>query len=346
MRVKGDNFFMIIRNYLTVYLPVQRCFSAHTIKSYKDTLNLLLDYLQKKQGLKLNQITFEIFNAALVRAFIEWLRSERSCGVSSQNQRLAALKSFFKYAGIMEPSCLSIQIEVAQIPMKKTSSAVVGFMSEPALQAILKQPSMKNSRGLRDTFFMVLMYDTAARLSELLSLRVKHIRIQPKTSTVSLMGKGSKARLVPIMDKTAEHFQQYLKVFHPAETRNEDDLLFFTVIHGAKQPMSPDTVASFVRKYGEKAKCECPETPDKVHPHQFRHTRAIHLYRNGMPMTLLSEFLGHANYNTTQIYAYADTEMKRAAIRKAENRNPAIASVQPIWSIEDEDMMRKLYGLK
>lgn len=108
--------------------------------------------------------------------------------------------------------------------------------------------------------------------------------------------------------------------------------------------MSPDNVAYFMKKYGEKARLICPDIPDRVHPHQLRHTRAIHLYRDGMPMSVLSEFMGHADVETTKIYAYADTEMKRDAIRKGERMRGIMPDVESVWK-NDEEMMRKLCGL-
>lgn len=147
------------------------------------------------------------------------------------------------------------------------------------------------------------------------------------------------------MQKTVQHYHSYLAQFHPEETRSGDNLLFYTTIHGKTGQMSPDNVAYFMKSYGEKAKAECSGIPNRVHPHQLRHTRAIHLYRGGMPLALLSEFLGHANISTTQIYAYADTEMKRKAIQKAcPLNNEPINNETPIWENND-DMLRKLYGL-
>ena len=190
------------------------------------------------------------------------------------------------------------------------------------------------------------MYDTAARVHEVLNIRVKNLRIFQKAPIVHLFGKGSKHRLVPLMDKTAEHCKKYLELFHPIDTRNEEDFLFYTVIHGQKQQMSPDNIACFLQKYADSARKICPEVPERVRPHQLRHTRAIHLYRGGVPMPLLSEFLGHSSMMSTQIYAYADTEMKREAIRKAELKNPFRYNEEAMWTNADDEMMRKLYGLK
>ena len=132
--------------------------------------------------------------------------------------------------------------------------------------------------------------------------------------------------------------------FHPNKDDYSEAPLFYTVIHGRQQKMSPDTVAAFFAKYGSMAKAVCQEVPEHIHPHMMRHTRAMHLYQSGMPMVLLSQYLGHAQVETTMIYAYADTEMKRAAIQKAD----AVRGTKPvpdeIWA-DNEEMILKLSGL-
>ena len=143
------------------------------------------------------------------------------------------------------------------------------------------------------------------------------------------------------MKKTVHHLKRYLRVFHSSESRGED-WLFYTIAHGKKNKMSDDNVARFLKKYAAMAKMECAEIPDKVSPHQFRHTRAMHLYRHGMSLQLLAEYLGHASILSTQIYAYADTEMKRRAIEKCQGKSEA--TILPEWQ-NDEDLIRKLYGL-
>jgi site-specific recombinase XerD len=162
---------------------------------------------------------------------------------------------------------------------------------------------------------------------------------------VHLTGKGNKKRIVPVMAKTMEHFQNYVTLYHPGDS--SDRYLFYIVRNGIVQQMSDDNVARFMKKYGNAAKEICTEVPDNVHPHLFRHSRSIHLYRAGMPLALLSEWLGHAQLETTMIYAYADTEMKRDAIQKATgNHNPLMSSDQtPCWK-GDNEIIRKLYGLK
>jgi site-specific recombinase XerD len=233
-----------------------------------------------------------------------------------------------------------------KIPKKNVPGKVVDFLSETALAALLRQPNLNSKLGLRNGFFMILMYDTAARCDELLHLRLRDVQLFGKEPIARLTGKGNKTRLVPLMPKTVEHYKRYLSVFHENTDTSSDAFVFYTVIHGNTNALSPDTVERFMQQYGENAQKDCNEIPIHIHPHMLRHTRAIHLYRNGMPLELVSQHLGHASINTTRIYAFADTEMKREAILKAEKmlnagRTPEVAT----WE-DNEDMILKLSGLK
>lgn len=344
--MKGnDNFFLTLRNYLTVYLPLQKCCSEKTIKSYREVLNYLMDYLRDVKKINLRQVSFDLFDEVLVLDFLDWLQTTRHYSASTRNHRLMVLRSFFRYAGMVDCAQIDIHMCLKKIPSQTGSGRVIEHLSEDALQALLNQPDISKTTDHRNQTFMVLMYDSAARCSELLDLRVQDLQLDSVHPTVYLTGKGNKTRAVPIMQETVDHCTHYLNRFHPSKTRDGANYLFFTISHGERHRMSPDNVAYFMKKYGEKARLSCPDIPDRVHPHQLRHTRAIHLYRDGMPIALLSEFMGHADVETTKIYAYADTEMKREAIRKGERARNAMPDVVPVWK-NDEDMMRKLCGLR
>ncbi|MCL2153786.1 MAG: site-specific integrase [Oscillospiraceae bacterium] len=337
-----NEFFKAIRKYLTEYLPNQRCCSNSTINSYRHALNLLVTYLTTERHLKITQINFDIFNRPLILGYLDWLEHERDCSAATRNQRLAALRSFFRYAGMLDCAQISLSLDMADVPRKKEAGRLVEFLSEPALEALLKQPNIRNHTGIRNQFFMILMYDTAARCGELLDMRVRDLKIHTQYPLAYLKGKGDKARTVPLLPKTVEHCNRFLQLFHN-NSQCSNDYLFFTQIHNARHPMSPDTVAAFMKQYGRTAHLVCPECPEHIHPHMLRHTRAMHLYREGIPMVLLSEYLGHVSVETTKVYAFADTEMKRAAIQKAEGNQSSF--IEPIWK-DNEDMILKLSGLR
>lgn len=195
---------------------------------------------------------------------------------------------------------------------------------------------------------MSLMYDSAARNSEMLSIRMKDVIDNKITPYIFVNGKGRKKRTIPLMQKTMDIYQIYVKEFH--NSSNPDDYLFYVIHHGQKMKMSDDNVAKFISKYAKQARDKCSKIPGKGHPHMFRRSRAMHLYRNGMLLLpLLSEFLGHEDPETTLIYASADTEMKRKAIEKVTiNFDIDKEKAVPMWKDDDDDdeIIRRLYGLK
>ena len=346
MKLKDERFLSYLRDFLTIYLPRQRCFSPHTVKANQDTMNLLLDFVTKEKGIRLEKITFSTINYQTLVDFLCWLEETRCCSPKTINHRLSCIKSFFKYVGLCQPILSIYWDDLCRVPAKKTGkSLTMEFMSEQALKTVLEQPDITGKIGIRDQFFMVLMYDTAARNSELLNLRIGDFYHNSKTPVVYLCGKGNKMRAVPIMSKTVNHYHKYRQIFHTDSTN--DQYMFYTIRRGMKQQMSDDNVARFLRLYGTKAKEQCNEVPEKIHPHMFRRTRAMHLYRAGMPLALLSEWLGHEDPETSLIYAFADTEMKRRAIEKATcGDNPLMLEKTPaIWE-NNEEMIRKLYGLR
>jgi len=346
MKIRDEAFFKTIRDFLTVYLPKQRCYSPNTVNSYRTALNLFVDFMITEKHIPLYKLSFDHLKTTIISDYLDWLQAARRCSSSTRNQRLMALKSFAKYAGLIDVTQVSVHVELGKIPVQKSDAGVVRYLTEEALKALLEQPRSKRLTDIRNRFLMIFMYDTAARCQEVLDLRLKDFELNTKAPYVYLHGKGGKTRTVPLMPNTVQHYLAYLTLFHPESERQGNSFVFYTTIRGKTGQMSPDNVGHFMKLYGEKAKQVCHNVPARVHPHLLRHTRAIHLYRGGMPLALLSEFLGHASISTTQVYAYADTEMKRLAIQKAcmQNGTGLNESEKPIWDNND-DIIRKLYGL-
>lgn len=341
-----NDFFNIIRRYLLEYLPKQRQYSGNTIISYRQGLNLFVSYLRDILGIPSERINFKDCSREAVQGYLEWLSTERKCSATSVNQRLAILRSFFKYAGEMDCAYIAYGMDLDSIPKRKESGKTVEFLSEQALKTLLAQPDPHKRLGHRNQFFMILMYDTAARCGELLTLKIDNLKLDTKTPVVYLLGKGNKPRIVPLLPETVAHCRQYIRLFHKELSICDDmDLLFYTVSHGRRNPMSADTVALFMKKYATSAKKECSDFPENLHPHMLRHTRAMHLYRQGMPIHLLAEYLGHANFESTKIYAYADTEMKRLAVKKADILRDGMPAPEPLWK-DDEEIIYRLSGLR
>lgn len=343
MKKDENKLYKYLKDYFTIYLLRQRNCSSHTIIACRQTWNIFLKYLNKSLNIKLETINFNNINSETVTSFLDEMEQERKWNVATRNHRLACIRSFFKYVINVEPIFIAYYNELKSIPLKKdlNKSHIMEFMNEEAMKILLEQPDVSTKMGVRDLFFMILMYDTAARDCEMLGM--KFCDFNEKEKTVYLMGKGSKPRIVPVTDDTIKHFQKYAKIYHSNSNGNEP--MFYTVHRQKKTPMSDDNVARFINKYHTKAKEKYSKMPEKIHPHMFRRSRAMHLYRSGMPLTLLAEWLGHENPETTLIYAYADTEMKREAIEKATEKSQIIEQTAvPIWE-DNEDILGKLCGL-
>ena len=341
---RDDRFFCYVRDFLLVYLPKNRCFSPNTVKSYRDCIQLLCTFMKVEKEMAISEITFDDLDQVMIGEFLSWLGEKRNCGTSTQNQRLAALKSLFKYAAQRDISLMASYLELSKVPLKRAPGSRVPYLSENALEALLQQPNEKTRLGIRDRFFMVLLYDTGARIQEILDLRLLDLHLHDAVPCIYLTGKRGKTRAVPLLSKTVRHLELYMWHFHRQKPPNREDLLFYTVIKGNIGKMSPDNVSCFLNRYARSARQLCPEIPERVHPHLFRHTRAMHLYQAGMPLSYIKDFLGHASVNTTDVYAAADLKMMRQALEKAYVNDDAFRDA-PLWQ-DNEILLMQLSGVR
>lgn len=340
------NFYKKVRDYLTVYLPKQRGASPNTVKAYREALNSFIDYTVLL-GIPMEKISFDCISRDSVDNFLDWLEKDKGYCISSRNQRLAAIKSFLKYSAERGKTLMTIYLDVSAIRKKKDVKACeIEYFSEEALELILAQPDQNSRKGKRDLLFMILLYDTGARVQEILDLKLRDVFIEGKSPSVTVTGKGNKMRSIPVMKKTCEHIKTYFTIYHPS--KKPDDYLFYIDRKGKRSQMSADNVGKFITRYGKKARAVSKDVPEHWYPHLFRHSRAVHLYRNGMPLALVAEWLGHSNMDTTRrFYANADTAMKQEAIEKATSEfNPLLScEISYEWE-DDEELLKKLYGLK
>lgn len=338
--MKDNSFWKQLREYFSVYLPKQHNSSDKTIEACRMAWNLFLRFIIQEKHIKGTQIHFETFTPTLLSEFLDTKEKGKNWKITTRNHRLSCIRSFFKYAAYSNTNVYHIYAGLCTIPLKKgiDNSHIVAHMSREAIASLIACIDITNRKGLRDKFFMTLMYDTAARDGEMLKLKLSDFNVEK--ATVYLMGKGSKPRIVPVSKETIRMFEKYKTQFH--DNVNKEVPLFYTMHRHIKTPMSDDNVARFFKKYAEQARKCNSQIPENVHPHMFRHSRAMHLYQSGMPLGLLSEFLGHENPETTLIYAYADTEMKRKAIEKTSQI--AVAGVfedaNLVW--DDPDIIGKL----
>ena len=172
-------------------------------------------------------------------------------------------------------------------------------------------------------------------------MKVSDLHLEARAPFVLVTGKGNKTRNIPLMTKTVAHLKEYIRRFHADSINGNRAPLFYSIRDAMPHALSTDAVSVLLKNYGEKARQICAEVPERVHPHLIRHTRAMHLYQSGMPLSYIAEFLGHANVTTTEIYASADVEMLREAIEKVD---PGMANETP--TLKSEESLKMLCGLK
>lgn len=347
-KLNNSSLFPLIHDYLKIYLPKQHKVSPNTIRSYREALELLVDYVKECKQIPLGNVTFEMMSIEMILAFLDYLETERDCSVPTRNNRLAAIRAFINYAADRDVTTAAVLGELKKVPVKKPNEvAVVEYMSMEAITAIVEQPDADTPKGLRDRFYLMLMYDTGARVQEMVDLKLCDLQIG-RFSKITLHGKGSKTRVVPLMDKTVQHLQKYLSEFHNGTSMSSDTPLFYAVTHGSLHPLTDRRIRYLLKEYSKKARMVCPDVPENVYPHLFRHSRAMHLYQEGMDLTLVSQWLGHVQLETTQIYAHADTEHKRKAIAAATPQNNPLYSKlnSSRYTVTDDETLKRLTGLR
>lgn len=345
---KLNSLFTLVRSYLTHYLPIERRYSPNTIRAYQKSLELLFDYVKTQKKIPLAKVTFEMIDRNMLSSFLDYLENERSCSAATRNHRLHSIRAFYAYAAEDNISTIAYYEEITKVDSAKVPEKLVEHMSEDAVKAIIAQADTSTRKGLRDMFLMLFLYKTGSRIHEALGVKLQNIQFG-NTPSVTLFGKpNNKPRAVPLRENTAEHLKEYIKVFHQDEGIYSDAYLFYTSRGGPKKRMTEDNARDFIHKYGVKARAVCTEVPENVHPHLFRHSCAMSLYRSGIHLTLISEWLGHANFETTLIYAHADTEIKRKAIEKAIPEDTPLKehTDSARYKIDDEDILKQLCGLK
>lgn len=310
MKSPENDFARELTSFLGQYLPGQRNASRHTVAAYRDTFKLFLRYCQivhqiRPDQLRLNRITYP-----LVVGFLDWLEQDRHNKIATRNQRLAAVHAFCLFVQTDTPDHLNEWQRILAIPRKKTPRPLIPFLTTDEMTILLQQPRS----GSRDQVLLATLYDTGARVQELLDLTPRDIRLDPP-AVVTLRGKGQKTRQVPILQNTRQLLENYLRKARSAPGYAEPPVF----LNQYRTPLTRRGVSYLVDKYVEQAQGVVGfHVQDRITPHVFRHSKAVHMLQAGINLVYIRDFLGHATITSTEIYARADTAMKREALEKAD----------------------------
>ncbi|MGD0815769.1 MAG: tyrosine-type recombinase/integrase [Verrucomicrobiota bacterium] len=299
----------LLEGFFTKRLVAQRQVSPCTIASYRDTFRLLLTFAQERLRHAPSTLSLEALHAPFICEFLDHLEKTRSNGARSRNLRLAAVRSFFRYAALEAPQHAGLIQRVLAIPSKRFTRPLIDFLTQPEIQAILSATDRRTWIGERDHALLLTAVQTGLRLSEITGLRHQDVSIGPGAH-VCCVGKGRKQRSTPLVKTTAN----VLKAWIQREGR-EDSRFLFPSSGGGR--MSSDAVQRLVHKYANAAKESCPSlAKKKITPHVLRHTAAMELLQAGVDRSLIAIWLGHESLETTQIYLDANLALKEEILAK------------------------------
>ncbi|MFN5422342.1 MAG: site-specific integrase [bacterium] len=337
--MKPTDFAYHLTEYLSKYLPSKAGTRPNTVYSYRDAFALFLRFCSEEKRIAIEKIRLDTLQKTLIDEFLIWLETDRGCSISTRNQRLAAIHAFFRYLQQADPSHLFLCQQILTIPMKRTSKKTVNYLSVEAMKHILEQPDTSTQMGRRDLVLLTLMYDTGSRVQEIADLIAADVRLD-HPATVKVTGKGNKSRIVPLMTPTAKLIEQYMSEHDLKSVAHRAYPLFQ---NRSRNKLTRAGIAHILNKYVEEARMRHPTTiPQEVSPHSFRHSKAMHLLQAGVNLVYIRDLLGHVSIKTTEVYARADSEMKRIALERAyQSTTP---SEMPIWQ-KNHDLMKWLKDL-
>lgn len=337
--MKPTDFAYSLTLYLSKYLPGEVGASSNTIQSYRDTFSILIKYCAAEKNIPAEKLTLNQLNKKLIKDFLNWIETERKCSVSTRNQRLAAIHAFFKYLQLEKPDALYQYQQILAIPMKKARKKSINYLTLDAVKILLDMPDRTTKTGRRDLVLLSLIYDSGARVQEIADVRVADIRLHPP-ATVKLTGKGNKTRIVPIMKPMAKLMEQYLKENKLNLSQCKEYPLF---CNSKGKKLTRSGIAYILNKHFKEAKKLFPECfPDTISPHIMRHSKAMHLLQSGVNLIYIRDLLGHVNIQTTEIYAKADSSMKRKALEDA--YTDVVTDELPEWQ-QDAGLLKWLQNL-
>ena len=322
--------------FLTDYAPVHRTNSEHTLKGYRNSLSLYLTFLEKELKITPSTLNADCFSRENIEKWMKWIVEIRGCSSQTCNIRLGGLRTFLKYISERNLSYLSVYEAACTIPLMKTPKRKVTGLSKNAVKQLLEMPKLSAKTGRRDLAFMILLYSTAARLDEILSLTIKDVHLGLDKPYINIIGKGHKRRTLYLVPKAEAHLKKYIEEYH-GTSPDPESYLFYSRNMGTHGKMTQAAIDKMLKKHAKAAHLLCDEVPLGLHAHQFRHAKASHWLEEGMNIVQISFLLGHEQLETTMIYLDITTDDERKALATLECEKDK--NVSPKWKNPDGSLV-------
>lgn len=334
---QDHTFWKLARSFLHEYMPLVRNLSGKTVESYKTSIKLFLTFINDEKNISNNKITFDIFTRENMKDYIIWLKN-RNASAKTVNLRMTALKSFLKYCSEEDFELRVFYNNARSIKGQKIGKSPIEYLKPEATKAILSAFNGDTAKHRRNRTMLILMYDSGCRVQEIADLKVSSLHLDAANPYMTVIGKGRKTRNIPLTVKTVAHLRNYLHEFHE---KSKDEYLFYSFLDNRPHQLSTDSIALILKKAAEKAKEKCEIVPERVHCHMLRKTKAMDLYKDGVPLPFIMQLLGHESMSTTSgFYAFATLEMMSEALNKS---NPKDTAEEKLW-IKNNNM-KDLYSL-
>jgi integrase/recombinase XerD len=297
----------LLQGFFVEHLLRQKHVSPQTVASYRDAFRLLLQYVLKQRNIEPVSLDVTSLDAPLILSFLDSLEIERHNCVRSRNIRLAAIRSFFRWLALRDPTILGLATRILAIPVKRTDRRLVQSLTRDEIDALLASPDQRHWQGRRDHALILTLYNTGARVSEITALRQDQVEFG-SSNFVHLLGKGRKERDVPLWPKTARTLKAWFR-----ELASSSSPLAFPSARGLR--LSRNGVAYLLKRAAACATCSSLGSK-RIHPHAVRHTTGAHLLQSGVDISVIALWLGHESIETTHIYVEADLATKERALQK------------------------------
>ena len=325
-------FSRYISDFLYDYAPNMLTNSEHTLKSYKDALTLYIRFLES-ENIAPSAFSKSCFERLRIEKWIRWLKETRSCSPDTCNVRLASIRVFLEYIASRDVGLIYLSQDAKLIKRQKCAKKKVSGLTRDAVAAILAVPDIATDIGKRDLVFMILLYATAARLDEILSIKIKQIHIAgTKKPYINIVGKGQKTRTLYLLPRAVSHINKYISEAHGTQV-DPDSYLFYSRVGGKYAKLTAPALDKRLKIYAKVAHMQCPDVPLAIHAHQFRHGKASHWIEDGLNVLQVSFLLGHAQLETTMVYLDISTEEKAKALATLESENDK--NVSKKWKKQD-----------